>query len=134
MDQLANHLVAGDLVLATGGLEIASAQAVTAVQVEIVYHRRVLRRSRFADPRVASRVELADNCGYVRGRLGRLHRSRRGRDCQNLQSGVKQGDTQGHGIVDPRITIDDNLASHATSLEPLRLAYDPELRVKERRR
>jgi hypothetical protein len=127
VDQFRNNFLTRRLVLAAGGLEIASSQAIIAVQNIIIYHRRIIGSSRFSNPWVARWVEFSDDSGYVRGGLRCFDSASGSRDREHFQSGVKQSHGNRHGIVDSWITVDNNLACHHYSLSFQGWYDDPEI-------
>ena len=126
-EKFGDHFVARMLVLANGALKVGPGEPVRAVQVFVIDHRSAVGGRRHADPRVQGRIELLDDRGDVCGRLLRIDRPRRCRDREHMQPGIEQRQTEGHRVVNPWVTINDDLACHETSLKAVLLLHEPDI-------
>ena len=82
----------------------------------------VAGRTEAGQPR---RIEVADESLEVGGRLRGPHVAADGGQRHDLDPGIEQGEGDGHGVVDPGIHVDDQLAGrdggHGAALERVRV-------------
>ena len=97
--------------LHSGQVEVA--ETVTAVEVPGNLDRVGVGRRR-PEPGETGRIEERDEGLHVRRRLRGGHASPRGGDGEDVEAGVEQRQRQGHGIVDPGVDVEDQLAGQGS--------------------
>ncbi len=123
--QFGNYLFARVPLLAIAIGEIATGQAVGAVQIGVVKGGRVLTRRRLPNSRMLGRIEPIDDTAKVGRRLIRMDGTGRGGERHHFQTRVEQRHAKHRSVVDPRVTIDDYFSRHRPILAPRSLSNEP---------
>ena len=109
-----NYLFRGVLMVQFGHLEVGIAQTVLPHDVPRIGRRRAFGLDGGANSRPARRIELLDNGLHVaRGLIGR-NVARHGRYRNDLQTRVEQRHGQSHGVIDPRIDVQNDFSRHVS--------------------
>ena len=95
-----------------GHHETRAAQAVAAIKTAAIDRQAIVRLGCGPQPRPARRIEPLDDRLNVSRGLGRRYIAAHGGYGDDLQLRVRQCQTQGHGIIDARVDVEDYLSGH----------------------
>ena len=97
-----------------GHAEVNASQPIDPVQVPAVDRQAVIRRRGSPYPGPARRIDLLDDRLDVAGGQLRGDVATHGGHGNDLNRRVEQRHTEGHGVVDSRIAVENHLLGHIT--------------------